>query len=281
MEVAGRNASQPRVHRHVTERVVAFLGVQQACARRASKALCEAVRATSMEDLLRATVLEQQGASAVDSQLVVVVMSRVVGPFPSGDALVAWCGGLALLYEEMQLRFPHAAAIGVPARLAAIRPLPFASGSTAMTVCVVTAVASLAPSPLVIESVALGVRYNTNVLVRAVSHNDLPCPILCLEGAKPEQFPDMVHDVLLSSLPPIHRVETCAFERCTSLQSVCLANLLRLESIGERAFAECVNLSSVDLSCLPSLRSIGESAFRKCESLQSISFANLSAARKH
>ena len=46
------------MHRDVTERVAAFLGVcQQACARRASKALWEAVTAVSMEDMLRATVV--------------------------------------------------------------------------------------------------------------------------------------------------------------------------------------------------------------------------------
>ena len=162
MKVADRNAPRLRVHRHVLERVAAFLTVRQrACARRASKALWEAVTAASMEGMLRATVLEHRDASASDAQLVVVAMSRALGPFPSADALVAWCGGLPLLHEEVQLRFPHAAAIGVSARLAAIRPFPFASGSAVMTVCVVTAVAS-APSTLVVESVALGVRNTTS-----------------------------------------------------------------------------------------------------------------------
>ena len=275
MEVADRNAPRPRVHRHVLERVAAFLAMpQRANTRRASKALWEAVTAASMEDMLRATVLEHRDASAADAQLVVVAMSRALGPFPSVDALVAWCGGLPLLYEEVQLRFPHTAAIGVSARLAAIRPFPFASGSAVTTVCVVTAVAS-APSTLVVESVALGVRNATNVLVRALSHKVAPCPILCLEGATREQFPNMLHDVLLSSLPSMRSIAASAFNNCTSLRSACLADLPLLESIGERAFVGCVNLSSVDFSNLPSLRTIGKNAFWKCKSLQSISFADL------
>ena len=275
MEVANRNEPRLQVHRHVTERISAFLTVpQQACARRASKALWEAARAASMEDMLRAAVFEHQDASAVDAQLVVVAMSRVVGPFASVDSLVAWCGGLALVYDELQLRFPHAAAIGVSARLAAIRPFPFASGSTVMTVCVLTATAS-APSALVLESVVLGVRNATNVLVRALSHSS-PCPILCLEGATPVQFRDMVHDVLLSSLPPIRRVEEVALRPCSpSLRSLCLANLPLLESIGKCAFAECVRLFSVELSGLPSLRTVGKCAFKQCVNLQSISLENL------
>ena len=240
---------QQRVHRDVTERVAAYLTVpQRAWARRASKALWEAVRTASMEDMLRATVLERQDASAVDAQLVVVAMSRVVGPFPSEDAVVAWCGGLALLYDELQVRFPHAAAIGISARLAAIRPFPFASGSTVTTVCVVTAVAS-APSALVLESTVLGVRNATNVLVRTLSCDGSPCPILCLEGATREQFPNMVHDVTL--------------------------NLPLLESIDKKRFADCQKLLSVDLFSLLSLQSVGEGAFFGCKSLQSICFGNL------
>ena len=106
---------QQRVHRDVTERVAAFLTVpQQACARRASKALWEAVTAASMEDMLRATLIEQEDRNTrtVDAQLVVVAMSRAPGPFPSADAVLAWSGGLGSLYDELQLRFPHAAAIG-------------------------------------------------------------------------------------------------------------------------------------------------------------------------
>ena len=275
MKFADRNAPRPPVHRHVLERVAASLTVpQQACARRASKALWEAVTAASMEDMLRATVLEHRDTSADGAQLVVVAVSRALGPFPSVDALVAWCGGLPLLYEEVQLRFPHAAAIGVSARLAAIRPFPFASGSAVMTVCVVTAVVS-APSTLVVESVALGVRNATSVLINALSHDGSPCPILCLEGATREQFPNMLHDVLLSSLPSMRSIGASAFNNCTSLRSAFLADLPLLESIDERAFVGCVNLSSVDLSSLPSFRTIGKNAFWKCKSLQSISFADL------
>ena len=275
MEVADRNAPRPRVHRHVLERVAASLTVpQRACARRASKVLWEAVTAASMEDMLRATVLEHRDASAEDTQLVVVAMSRALGPFPSVDALVAWCGGLPLLYEEIQLRFPHAAAIGVSARLAALRPFPFASGSAVTTVCVVTAVAS-APSALVFESVSLGVRNAMSVLFNALSQDGSLCPILCLEGTTREQFPNMVHDVVLSSFPPMRSIGASAFNKCTSLRSACLSDLPLLESIDENAFAECVNLATVDLSNLPSLRTIGEFAFCQCDSLQSVSFANL------
>ena len=122
---ANSNVHPQRVHRDVAERVVALLTVpQRACARRASKALWKAVRAASMEDLLRATVLEQRDPSAADVQLVVVAMSRVVVSFPSAEALVAWSGGLGPLYEELQLRFPHTAAIGISARLGRCSPLP-------------------------------------------------------------------------------------------------------------------------------------------------------------
>ena len=218
MKFADRNAPRPPVHRHVLERVAYFLAVpQRACARPTSMALWEAVTAASMEDMLRATVLEHRDTSAEGAQLVVVAMSRALGPFPSVDALVAWCGGLPLLYEEVQLRFPHAAAIGVSARLAAIRPFPFASGSAITTACVVTAVAS-APSTLVVESVALGVRNATSVLVRALSQDGSPCPMLCLEGATREQFPNMLNDVLLSSLPPLRSIGASAFNKSTSLR---------------------------------------------------------------
>ena len=263
------------VHRHVLERVAAFLTVpQQASARRASKALWEAVWATSMEDMLRATVLEHPGNNALDAQLVVVAMSRAVGPFPSFDALLAWCGGLALLYDELQLRFPHAAAIGMPARLAAI-------------VCAVTAAS--APSALLLESVVLGVRNTASILVRALSINGSPCPVLCLDEVAQEHnlnnvrdfllssLPSirMVHGVLLLSIPPIRMVENCAFQQCASLQSVCLENLPLLEVIGAHAFGECVHLSRLNLVGLPSLRAIENYAFEKCESLQSFNLENL------
>ena len=274
MAEASRNASPQRVHRHVVDRVVAFLTVpQQACARRASKALWEAVRAESMEDMLRATVLEQEGPSTVDAQLVVVAMRRAAGPFPSDDALLEWSGGVTLLYEELQHRFPLAAAIGVSARLFAIRPFPFASGSAVTTMCILFALSSTPPTHAV-ESVVLEVR-KTSVLVRALSRDGAACPMLCLQGATPEQFPHMLDGVPLSSLPPIRFIEPSALRLRTSLRSVCLANLPLLESIGDYAFSECVCVSSVDLTQLPSLRSIGQRAFCACSSLQSVSLANL------
>ena len=256
MNAAGRNAPRVGACRCLSHRAAA--GVRAASQQ-------EAATAASMEDMLRATVLEHR--DAVGAQHVVVVMSRGLGPFPSADALVAWCGGLPLLYEELQLRFPHAAAIGVSARLAAIRPFPFASGSAMTTVCVVTAVAS-ALSALVVESVVLGVRNASNVLVRTLPDKGSPCLILCLEGVTAEQFPITVRDVVLSSLPPMRSIAN------SCLRSACLSDLPLLESIGEYAFAQCLNLSSVDLCDLPSLRSIGSHAFFLCVSLQSISFAN-------
>ena len=248
---------QQRVHRDVKERVADFLTVsQRACARRASKALWEAVRAASMEDMLRATVVVDQGAQPVDVQVVVAAMSRASGPLPSADALLAllaWSGGLGPLYDELQLRFPYAAAIGISARLAAVRPFPFASGCTTMTVCVVTAAAS-DPSALVIESVVLGVHNATNVFVRTLSHNGAPCSVLCLEAATREQISNIVYHVPLSpSLPSLRTIVANTFEKCNkSLQSINLSNLL-LESIGDYAFACCAHLSSVDLSSLTSL----------------------------
>ena len=122
--------------------------------------------AASMEDMLRATVLWYPDVGVVDrAALVVVAMSHVPAPFPSADVLVSWSGGLGLLYDELTKRFPHAAAIGVSARLAAIRPFPCTSGCVTMTACVVSAVAS---SPLFVESVALWVRNPNNALVCAL-----------------------------------------------------------------------------------------------------------------
>ena len=272
MVEADCNVSRPRVHRHVLEHVAAFATVpQQACARRASKALCEAVRAESMEDLLHATVLEHRHTT-VDAQLVFVVMSRALVLFKSADAMLEWCGGLTLLYEELQQRFPHAAAIGVSARLAAIRPCPFASGLTATT-CILFSLSSTPPAHAV-ESVVLEVR-NPRVLVRAPSHSAYP--IVYLDGATPEEPPHMLDDgvPLLSSFPSICYIVPEAFRDCRSLRSVCLANLPQLVSICYYAFSNCVSVSSVDLSGLSSLRSIGECAFRGCISVQSLTIANL------
>ena len=262
------------LHRHVLERVVAFHTVAtQACARRASKALWEAVSAASTEDLLRATVLEHRTR---DAELVVVAMSRAVGPFPSDGARLAWCGGIALLYDELRFRFINATAFGISAQLVAIRPFPFASGWTVTTACIVTAAAS-APLPGAVDSVVLGLQTsgNTSVLVSVVSSNNAPCPILCLEGAMQAQMPEMLHDVPLHTLPSIRSIASFAFLHCASLTSVSLANLPLLESIEDHAFGACVGLSKVDVSRLPSLRRIRPGVFCACKSLQSISLSNL------
>ena len=273
MAEADRNVPPQRVHRHVVDRVVAYLTVpQQACARLASKALWEAVRAESMEDLLRAAVLEHRDTSNVDAHLVFVAMSGAAVPFPSDAVLVDWCGGLTLLYEELQQRFPRTA-IGVSAQLAAIRPFPFASGSTVTTMCVLFAYSSNPPAHAV-ESVVLEVR-NPSVLVRALSHDGTACPILCLNDATSEQFPHMLDDVPLSSLPPIRCIAPSAFHQRKSLRQVRIANLPLLETIGDYAFSGCQSLTSADLSQLPSLRSIGKEAFYLCSSLQSVSLASL------
>ena len=266
---AVRTAPSQRTQRHVMERVVDFLTVpHRACARRASKALWEAVRDVSMEDLLRATVLEHHDTNTVDAQLVVVVTARAVGPFPSDDALVAWSGGLAILYEELQLRFPHAAAIGIPARLAAICPFAFADGSTVTTVCIVTAVASsILSHAQAVESVVLGAR-NASIPVPVLLCGSLRS-ILCLEGAVPVQL------IPLSFIQPIRSIPHSPFRHSGSLTTVTLENLPLLESIGGSAFSACANLSCVDLSDLPSLRNIGKKSFLMCRSLQSVRLAKL------
>ena len=268
------DAAPHSVNRHVVERVVAYLTVpQQACARRASKALWEAVRVETMEDLLRATVLERQDPSTVDAQLVVIAMSRLGSSVSLHDALVAWSGGLAQFYDELLLRFPYAAAIGVSARLAAIRP--FRSAVT--TMCIVTAVASEIPTHAV-ESVVLEVR-NSNVLVRALSPPTLvhsaAYTILCLDEATPEQLLHMLDGVPLSSLRSIRCIARSPFQGCESLQLVFLVNLPLLEQIGDDAFSGCKNLTTVVLSQLPSLRRIERDAFFRCTSLQSVSLTNL------
>ena len=152
-----------------------------------------------------ALCLSTKDISTVDTQVVVVAMCRAVGPFPSHDARIAWCGGLSLLYEELQLRFPHAAAVGIPTQLAAIRPFPFASGCAAATVCIVTAVNS-APPFHAVESIALCVR-NPSALVRALSCDGAACPILCLEGAMPEQFLHVLDGIPLSCFQSIRSIE--------------------------------------------------------------------------
>ena len=57
MSCANTNVPNQRAHRDVMDRVVPFLALrEQACVRQASMTLWEAVRAASMEDLLRAVV---------------------------------------------------------------------------------------------------------------------------------------------------------------------------------------------------------------------------------
>ena len=228
-----------------------------------------------MENLLRATVLEHRNSTR-DAELVVVATSRAIGPFPSDDTHVAWCGGIARLYDELRFRFINATAFGISAQLVAIRPFPFASGWTVTTACIVTAAAS-APVAGAVESVVLGLQTcgNASVLVSVVSHYNAPCPILCLEGAMQAQLPEMLHDVPLHTLPSIRSIASFAFLSCESLTSVCLANLPLLESIGDNAFYSCLHLSSVHLSDLPSFRSIRRGAFCNCGSLQHTLLANL------
>ena len=142
-----------------------------------------------------------------------------------------------------------------------------------MTLCVLFAYSSNPPAHAV-ESVVLEVR-NPSVLVRALSHDGTASPILCLNGATSEQFPHMLDDVPLSSLPSIRCIAPFAFQQRKSLRLVRIANLPLLETIGYCAFSGCACLTSVDLSQLPSLRSIERHAFFRCSSLQSVSLANL------
>ena len=63
-------------------------------------------------------------------------------------------------------------------------------------------------TPVQSESVLLGAHNTTSVFVRTLSHDGAPCPILCLEGATREQFPELVHDVPLTLLPPVRSVHS-------------------------------------------------------------------------
>ena len=200
-----------------------------------------------MENLLCATVLEHQDLST--AQLVVVAMSRAVGPFPSSDALLAWSGGPTLFYAELQLCFPHAAAIGISTRIrmAAIRPFPFADGSTVKTMCVVAPVSSNPPLHAV-ESVVVGVR-EAGVLVRVLSDDNAALPMLCLEGTTPEQFPRMLRSRCPLSSPSaashgqrFKDVRRC--NRCASRTYRCLS-----------AFVTTLSLSAPDSPAWTSLTS--------------------------
>lgn len=240
------------VHWHLMERVVDFLSVRhQSCARRVRKVLWEAVRAASMENLLCAMVHQD----TVGEDLVVVALTCEVYPFPSIDALVEWSGGMALLYEELLSRFPHAAAMGISARLAAIRPFPFASGSVVRTMGTSSAAA--------LDSVVMGMR-DAGVLFRvcySAAHSTL-----CLHGATAGMY-------VTSFLPSLTNIKPSAF-RCRPLQLLCLADFPLLESIGEYAFA-CSCLFRVELTDLSSLRTICPYAFFKCKSLHFVRLTNL------
>ena len=109
--------------------------------------------------------------------------------------------------------------------------------STVATMCVVTA----NPPTHAVESIVLGVR-DAGFLGRVLEHINAACPILCLEGATPEQFPHMLDGTPLSSLQSIRGIPPSVFRQCSSLKSVCLTNLPLLESIGFYAFSQCVRL---------------------------------------
>ena len=201
-----------------------------------------------MEDLLRATVLEQRDPSAADVQLVVAAMSRAVGSFPTADALVAWSGGLALLHAELPQRFPRAAAIAISARYVELTRLSLLRIADARALCEPKSLQSirLANSPL-LESIAAHA-FSDCVNLKCVDLADLPCLRVIGGGA---------------------------LSKCKSLQSIRLVNLPLLENIPARAFSGCKNLTNVDLSDLASLRIIGEAALDNCKSLQSIHLMSL------
>ena len=272
------------IGRHVLERLVAFLSVQeQANVRRASKKLWEAVSAVSLENLLRATVIEYHDALAVDAQLVVVVMSRAVLPFPSDDAAVAlWSGGLPKLYEELRLRFPCAAAFGISFRLMDLCPFPFANRTYFPAMCLVT---TLEPTPPAhaIESIALGVCSSKGVspspriLVPVLERDGAPSALLCLEGA-PEHAHTVRHDAF--ALQQLSKIELPGLAHCGSLTSLTLTQIDNLESIGEYAFSGCHQLARVCISQIDSLKEIGFYAFSNCRSLQSVTLRFLVSLKR-
>ena len=264
------NEPAARPHRHALECVVTFLTKWEwGYARRASKALCEAVRAASLEDLLR-TKVQWQREDTTTAEQFVVIAGRISRADPQFEAQVAWSGGLALLYEDLQLRFQHAAVIGLSAQLTAIRPFPFASGSIVKTMCVVTANDFSFPT---VDSVTLGLR-NPRDLVCTLSYDSSPCPILCLKEETAEKFANVLRGIPLLSLPSISSIPPNVFCQ-KNVGAVFLTNLPLLESIADDAFSGCTHLSNIVLSQLPSLRSIGNHAYEKCSSLQSISLADL------
>ena len=67
----------------------------------------------------------------------------------------------------------------------------------------------------------------------------------------------------------------CAFQACTSLNSVTFAEGSQLSSIGEGAFYQCMGLT--DITIPAGVTTIGESAFWKCDKLESITFEGRTA----
>ena len=269
-----RNAPQLSACKHVFEYVAAFLTVRQRLpARRASKAMCKAVSAVCMEDLLRATVVQLNG---MDDSHLIVASSRVSDEFPSFDVALAWSGGPTPLYEELQLRFPRTMAYGIPSRIMSVCPFPFPSGSTTTTACIIYEVGRDPPTHAV-DSVVLGV-YSANAAAGAPGINITvpvlitPFPMLCLD-AKPEQFPHVAQSVAISSFAPIPSDQpTKQHQPLTSLR---FAELSCLEAIGNYAFVNCQTLIKLYLSGLKSLRTVGAHTFKECGSLKSVGLVNL------
>ena len=271
--------SQSRVCKHVFERLVAFLTRhEQAHARRASKVVCQAVSTVCMENLLRATVLQHSDGN--DGSLVIVATTvttaedtiRVLQGLPSFDVALAWSGGLMVLYEELRLRFPLAT-IGISTRLMfGLCPSPSAASLT-MPCMLLNNVDSLSPL-YALECVVIEDAAASNLTVPALS---APFPMLCLDGAKPEQVSRDVENLPLStfSSSACCSANELGFFQCRSLASLSFANLPWLQRVRDCAFFGNAMLTTVELTCLPSLRMIGFNAFNECTSLTSVSLIDL------
>ena len=268
-----KNANSQNMHWGVLERFVTYLTIpQQAFARRVCKTLFDAVSALSLETLVQATVIEHCETGSSDLQFVVVT-DCTVAPFPPGDVLVAWSGGLSLLCEDLQLRFRCASAFGISTRLTPF-PFRFPRDYTATTVCMVTPTPS---TPLNVESVVV-VCPKRSTAVRPTPYATLvsalhtPCPMLCLSDGSKKQLSYAQETVALTSLRQTHAIEASSLDRFKSLELSCFPYL---ERIKKEAFFRNEYLSHVDLSRLPSLSLIEPSAFSGCESLQSVTLADL------
>ena len=73
---------------------------------------------------------------------------------------------------------------------------------------------------------------------------------------------------LVSSITKLGR---CAFEECSSLQTINIQFGSELKYIDEHAFYKCVSLSTVSLCCCVNLSIIGRSAFGFCYKLEQFS----------